>query len=109
MLNVGVLRYNSGDLAGAAACWREAAQRGKGNACRYYARCLTRGEGVREDRAAATRWLKKGASAGDASSAYSLYLAGESTRTNTSPWPPRRATRPRAWTWRRRRRPRARR
>ena len=47
------LRYNSGDLAGAAACWREAAQRGKGNACRYYARCLMRGEGVREDRAAA--------------------------------------------------------
>ena len=76
MLNVGVLRYNSGDVAGAALCWREAAQRGKGNACRYYARCLTRGEGVREDRAAATRWLKKGASAGDASSAYSLYLAG---------------------------------
>ena len=76
MLNVGVLRYNSGDLAGAAACWREAAQRGKGNACRYYARCLTRGEGVREDRAAATRWLKRGAAAGDASAAYSLYLAG---------------------------------
>jgi TPR repeat protein len=76
MLNVGVLRYNSGDLAGAAACWRKAAQNGKGNACRYYARCLTRGEGVREDRAAATRWLKKGAAAGDASAAYSLYLAG---------------------------------
>ena len=80
MLNVGVLKYNSGDLAGAAACWRKAAERGKGNACRYYARCLTRGEGVREDRAAATEWLKKGASAGDASSAYSLYLAGESDR-----------------------------
>ena len=76
MLNVGVLRYNSGDLAGAASCWRKAAQRGKGNACRYYARCLTRGEGVREDRAAATRWLKRGAAAGDASAAYSLYLAG---------------------------------
>ena len=76
MLNVGVLRYNSGDLAGAAACWREAAIRGKGNACRYYARCLTRGEGVREDRVEATKWLKKGASAGDASAAYSLYLAG---------------------------------
>ena len=80
MLNVGVLRYNSGDVAGAAACWREAAIRGKGNACRYYARCLTRGEGVHKDRKAATRWLKKGASAGDASSAYSLYLAGESDR-----------------------------
>ena len=76
MLNVGGLRYNSGDVAGAAACWREAAIRGKGNACRYYARCLTRGEGVREDRAAATLWLKRGARAGDASSAYSLYLAG---------------------------------
>ena len=76
MLNVGVLRYNSGDLEGAAWCWREAAIRGKGNACRYYARCLTRGEGVREDRAAATRWLKRGAAAGDASAAYSLYLAG---------------------------------
>ncbi len=80
MLNVGVLKYNSGDLAGAAACWRKAAERGKGNACRYYARCLTRGEGVREDRAAATRWLRRGAAAGDASSAYSLYLAGESDR-----------------------------
>ena len=75
MLNAGVLRYNSGDVTGAAACWREAARRGKGNACRYYARCLTRGEGVREDRAAATRWLKRGAAAGDASAAYSLYLA----------------------------------
>jgi len=76
MLNVGVLKYNSGDPAGAAACWREAAIRGKGNACRYYARCLTRGEGVPADSAAATRWLKRGAAAGDASAAYSLYLAG---------------------------------
>ena len=76
----GLSKETEAFLAGAAACWRQAAQRGKGNACRYYARCLTRGEGVREDRAAAARWLRRGAAAGDASSAYSLYLAGESDR-----------------------------
>jgi len=76
MLNVGVLRYNAGDFEGAAAFWRRAAERGKGNACRYYARCLTNGQGVKSDQNAARRWLRRGAAAGDASSAYSLYLAG---------------------------------
>ena len=52
MLNVGVLRYNSGDLVGAAKCWRRGGAACKGNACRYYARCLTRGEGIPADSAA---------------------------------------------------------